>query len=87
MDELPQCPLTPMLPRMCKRDTLLDDIILSDGKRSLYQRKIGDLVWITHTGPEIMFAYKLKAKKNANPTELDTKHVDTIIKYLARLLR
>ena len=87
MDELPQCPLPPMPPRMSKRDTLLDDITLSDGERTLYQRNIDKFVWITHTVPEIMFAYKLKAKKNANPTELDMKHVDTIIKYLARLLR
>ena len=31
--------------------------------------------------------YKLKAKKNTNPTELDMKHVDHIIQYLAKLQR
>ena len=30
---------------------------------------------------------ELKAKKNANPTELDTKDVDAIIRYLAKLTR
>ena len=34
-----------------------------------------------------MFAYKLKAKKNEHSKELNMKHVDIIIRYLARLLR
>ena len=42
-------------------------------------------MWITHTIPELMFAYKLKAKTNSNPNELDMKHVDIVIQYLAKL--
>ena len=53
-------------------------------------------MWITHTYlievqylpvPELMFAYKLKAKKNSSPNELDMKHVYIIIQYLAKLQR
>ena len=44
MDELPQRPLPSMPPRMSKSDMLLDEIALSDGKKTLYQRKIGELV-------------------------------------------
>ena len=36
MDEVPQCPLPPMPPRMSKHNTLLDDITLSVGERTLY---------------------------------------------------
>ena len=61
-----------MPPRMSKSDTLLD-IDLIDRNKTLYQRKVSELVWIAHTVPELMFAYKLKAKKNANSTQLDMK--------------
>ena len=87
VEDLPHSTLPPMPPRMYKSDTLLDNIVLTDRDKTLYQRKVGELAWITHTVPELMFVYKLKAKKNANPTELDIKHVYIIIRYLARLLR
>ena len=70
---------------MSKEDTLLNDRVLSNPNKTLYQKKIGELVWITHTVPELMFVYKLKAKKNSNATELDMKHADNIIHYLAKL--
>ena len=69
-----------MPPIMSKRDMLLDKNTLSDGEKTLYQRKIGELVWITHMVLELIVSYKLKAKRNAHLTELDMKHVDTIIK-------
>lgn len=64
---------------------MLDNIVLTESERTLYQRKIGELVWITNMVPELMFVYKLNARKNANPTKLDMKHIDLIIKYLAKL--
>ena len=76
-----------MPPQMSKEDALLNDKALSEQDETLYEKKNGELVWITHTIPELMFAYKLKAKKNTNPTALDMKHVDHIIHYLAKLQR
>ena len=87
LGELPQCVLSPMPPRMSKTDILLNDRALSERDKTLYEKKIGELVWITHTVPEFMFAYKLKAEKSSNPKELDMKHVDNIIRYLAKLQR
>ena len=87
LDELPNSVLSPIPPHMSKEDTLLNATVLPDKDRALYQRKIGELVWITHTLPELMFAYKLKARKNTKPTALDMKHVDYIIRYLAKIQR
>ena len=71
-----------MTPHMSKEDTLLNR------KRiKLYTKKIDELVWITHTLPELIFPYKLKARKNTKPTALDMKHVDHIIHYLEKLQR
>ena len=44
-------------------------------------------MWITHTVSELIFAYKLKAKKNSNSNEFDLKRADNIIQYLAKLHR
>ena len=55
--------------------------------RHFFRHGTCELVWITRTIPESMFACKLKAKKNANPTELEMKHVDYIIHYLVKLQR
>ena len=46
-----------MPPRMSKEDALLNDRALSERVKTLYQKKIGELVWITYTIPESMFAY------------------------------
>ena len=78
IDELPQNVLSPIPPHMSKGDTLLNDRALPVREKTLYQKKIGELVWITHTTPELMFAYKLKAETHVNPTELDMKHVDLL---------
>ena len=72
---------------MSKSDALLRDKVLSECDKTLYQKKIGELMWITHTLPELMPAYKLKARENTNPTALDMKQVDHIIQYLAKLQR
>ena len=63
---------------MSKEDTLLNEEVLSDIDRALYQKNIGELVWITHTLPELMFAYKLKARKNTRPTALDMNTLITL---------
>ena len=76
-----------MPPHMSKEDTLLNDDVLPEKDKNLYQNKIGEQVWITHTLPESMVAYKLKARKNTKPTALDMKHVNHIIHYLAKLQR
>ena len=55
---------------MSKSDALLQDQVLSESDKTLYQKKIGELVRITHTLPESMFAYILKAEKNSNPMAL-----------------
>ena len=41
-----------MPPRMLKGDTLLNDRASSERDKTLYQKKIGEIVWITHTIPE-----------------------------------
>ena len=52
LDDLPKSVLSPIPPHVSKEDTLLNDNILPEKDKTLYQKKIGELVWITHTLPE-----------------------------------
>ena len=51
------------------------------------QSQLGSINWLTHTWPDVLFAYKEKAPCAARANHLDISEISRIIKFMAHMYR
>ena len=51
------------------------------------QSQLGSINWLTHTWPDVLFAYKEKAPCAARANHLDVSEISRIIKFMAHMYR
>jgi hypothetical protein len=60
---------------------------MTPAEKKIFQGIVGELNWVTHTAPDILFSVRCSARRTATPNAYDMKEVMQIVSCLAGIVR
>jgi len=72
---------------MSQENLALEKIILTSKEKQIFQSIVGELNWITITGPDFIYAIKKSARRTGDPNQYDMKCAMQTVSCMAGIVR